>query len=286
MNIYPVSDLHLEFSAWTPPTEAVAAADVVVLAGDVALGTRGVAWAAEAFAGKPVIYVIGNHEFYGGNVSRTAIEIKRAAAGTNVTVLDNDALELGGVRFLGCTLWTDFGLFGSSDGDVASALAAAQRHVSDFSRITFGSTGWMTPAQSVILHRASASWLESRLEAQFAGPTVVVTHHAPSFCSVAPQWRRDIVSAAFASRLDDLVTKSDLWIHGHTHSAFDYRLGSDPGKGRLICNPRGYARDIQAHEAGRALLRCGDGSGAMAPDQAPVAGAERTGWNPGLIVEI
>lgn len=244
LKLYVVSDLHLEYSPWVPDPDAVAQADIVVLAGDIGIGTHGVSWAAKTFPTKPVIYVIGNHEFYGGNISRTAIEIKQAARGTNVTVLDNDELVLqpgvtGGepVRVLGATLWTDFALFG--DDVVNQALMQAKHFISDFSCITFGTTGWMTPAQSVILHRASVDYLRAKLAEPFDGQTLVVTHHLPSFNTVAKQYEQDIICAAFASHLDDLVCQADLWIAGHTHVSFD-TVGKQGG--RIVVNPRGYVR--------------------------------------------
>lgn len=246
LKLYVISDLHLEFTKWTPDPEAVAAADIIVLAGDIGIGTHGVAWAALTFPDKPVFYVIGNHEFYGGNISRTAIDIKAVAHGTNVIVLDNDEYHLqpgvtGGepVRVLGATLWTDFKLFGNELATYGNALRQAGHFISDFSCITFGTTGWMTPAQSVILHEASVKYLRAKLAEPFDGTTVVVTHHLPSFNAVAPQYQKDILSAAFASNLDDLVCQADLWIAGHTHVCFD-TVGKQGG--RIVVNPRGYVR--------------------------------------------
>jgi Icc-related predicted phosphoesterase len=251
MKVHILSDLHTEMTApFVPSKRTVAAADLIVLAGDIGVGTQGVAWAIRTFPGKQVLYAIGNHEFYGGNISRTAIEIRKAAAGSNVTVLDNDSVILDGVRFLGCTLWTDFKLFGDSPDEIAWALHAAKYSIADFSTITFGTTGWMTPAQSVILHDASIEWLDTELAKPFDGKTVVITHHAPSIQSVEPRFAAHPATPAFASRLDHLVAQANLWIHGHTHCAFDYRIGDDPEKGRVVCNPRGYMFETRGGHGG------------------------------------
>jgi hypothetical protein len=223
---------------------------VIVLAGDIGVGTQGVEWARRAFPCKQVPYAIGNHEFYGGNISRMAIEIKKAAAGSNVIVLDNDIVEIDGVRFLGVTLWTDFRLFSDNPDDVAWAMHAANYMLADFSCITFGTTGWMTPAQSVLLHNASIEWLETELAKPFDGKTVVISHHAPSMMSVEPRFATHPATPAFASRLDHLVARANLWIHGHTHCAFDYRIGDDPDMGRVICNPRGYVFETRGGNGG------------------------------------
>jgi predicted phosphodiesterase len=259
MKIYVLSDLHLETRAsFAPDARAAEEADVVILAGDIAVHSEGIRWAAQTFADKPVVYVLGNHEFYGGHISKVALACKHEATGTNVHLLDNGTTVIDGVRFLGCTLWTDFELFGNEFGTLSKAMYLAKSCIRDFSCITFGSTGWMTPAQSVILHRTSREWLEGELDKPFAGPTVVVTHHAPSKGSIAPQFANDFVTAAFVSDLDPLIAKADLWIHGHTHSAFDYRVG----KCRVVCNPRGYV------------------SATRSDDQ------EKTGWDSQLLVEV
>ena len=263
-----LSDLHLEFSDWTPDPDAVAQADIVVLAGDIHVGSQGIDWAVRTFPGKPCIYVIGNHELYSGNVSRTSLGIRAAAKATNIIVLDSDTWSTSAygagdpVRFIGTTLWTDFKLFGESRTAVLGAMYHAKRHMTDFGTITFGTTGWMTPGQSVILHNAAVEYLKGRLAEPFVGKTVVVTHHLPSIRAVAPQFLEDPLSPAFASNLDDLVGKADLWIAGHTHVACD--LPADArGKGRIVINPRGYVHDM--HSGGY---------------------AEQTGWDPRLVLDI
>ena len=45
-----------------------------------------------------------------------------------------------------------------------------------------------------------------------------------------------LLSACFASELDYLFGKMDLWVHGHTHDNLDYEVKDT----RVICNPRGY----------------------------------------------
>lgn len=184
MKLHILSDLHLSFGGLgRPQTEA----DVVVLAGDIARPPESVAWALGF--DKPVLYVPGNHEFYGGSIEGTTDELRRLCAAGRVHLLDNDEIVLGGVRFLGSTLWTDFMLFG--DGDArAAAMDEAQRSLRDFSRIRIGSAVGtpFTPADSAGLFRRNADWLESRLRAPHAGPTVVITHHAPSARSIHPRF--------------------------------------------------------------------------------------------------
>ena len=86
---------------------------------------------------KLVLYVLGNHAFYGNCIDGAAAELKRLCAGTRVQVLGDAEVVIGNVRFLGATLWTDFELFGET-GKKAAAMAEARRLIRDFSRIAQG----------------------------------------------------------------------------------------------------------------------------------------------------
>jgi Icc-related predicted phosphoesterase len=234
LRIRVLSDLHLEFADFRPPP---APADVVVLAGDIHVGVAGVKWAREEFPDVPVIYVAGNHEFYKGAIPRTYDKLRKAAAGSNVHVLENEAFEVGGVRFLGCTLWTDLALF----GDVPIGIAAAAATMSDFRLIRLSPRfRRFRPEDAIGFHRQSLRWLEERL-----GPDardVVVSHHAPLPSSLHPRYASDRASAAYASDLGGLLerTRPALWVHGHVHHPFDYQAGAT----RVVCNPRGYPGEL------------------------------------------
>jgi predicted phosphodiesterase len=232
-----LSDLHLSRGALARPEND---ADVAILAGDIARPGDAVAWAAD-FA-VPVIYVPGNHEFYGGSIPGTVDALRQRCAGTRVHVLCNDELILNDVRFLGTTLWTDFRLFGEGQ-QRAAATREAVRCMHDFSRIRMGDSpgALFTPADSAALFEFQARWLERSLAEPFAGPTVVITHHAPSRRSIHPRFADSLLNACFVSDAERLVdgTRARLWIHGHTHDSFDYVLNGT----RVVCNPRGYAKD-------------------------------------------
>ncbi len=231
MKIRILSDLHTEFAPFDPP---VTDADVVVLAGDVGPGTRGLDWARAAFGDTPVVYVAGNHEFYRHAIPKLTGELAREAAGSTIHFLENAEVVVAGVRFLGCTLWTDFDLF----GDRIHSAAAAQASMTDF-RLIRVAPGFRRfgPGDARTIHLRSVRWLHERLLVPFAGPTVVVTHHAPSTRSCAPSRRDDPLNPAYASDLEWMMDGSaDLWIHGHTHFCVDYRIGGT----RVVSNQRGY----------------------------------------------
>ncbi len=233
MKLHILSDLHLEFGSFTPLSTD---ADVVVLAGDISTGTKGVDWAAQTFPDVPVLYVAGNHEYYGHAMPRLVGKLRQRAEGTSVHVLENDSVLLGGIAFHGCTLWTDFDLFGNPP----LASRSAGTHMNDYRKIRIQPKySRLRPLDTLLRHKQSLAWLRTALSDHSRNTTVVITHHAPSLLSVAPARRDTGLSAAYASALDDFVetSRAALWVYGHTHYAADYRIGST----RMLSNPRGYS---------------------------------------------
>lgn len=239
MRLLILSDLHREVWGDTPVgiDLAVSRPDVVILAGDIDNGASCVQWAERTFPGIPTLYVSGNHEGYRHPIDEVERRIAEACAtSSTVEYLQQREVLIGGVRFLGCTLWTDFELFGEDRRH--EAMMASLRALNDYRLIRLANQGNRTlhPADTAEWHDRHAFWLRERLATPFDGPTVVITHMAPSLGSVAPRYRDDVLSCAFASGLEDLVSQADLWIHGHMHGSFDYSVG----RCRVVCNPRGY----------------------------------------------
>jgi predicted phosphodiesterase len=235
MRIRVLSDLHCEFEAYSPPPTA---ADVVVLAGDIHHATKGLDWAAGRFPGQTVVYVAGNHEYYGESLPELTQRLQAHAAELGIAFLENAVITVGGVHFLGCTLWTDMQLFDRNPWVVDAVKAG----LVDYRAIRVGpSYRRLRPADTIGWHRESVAWLRDAL-ADMTGTAVVVTHHAPSARSLRPGYETDWVSAGFASHLDELVRDGGaaLWVHGHTHHAVDYCVG----RTRVVSNPLGY-RDEQ-----------------------------------------
>lgn len=238
MKLAIYSDLHLEFGKFQPPALDV---DVVVLAGDIGKRHYGLRWAAQAFPTQQIIYVAGNHEFYGERRDMVLSNLrKEAQKESRLHFLDNSEVVLDGVRFLGATLWTDFNLFGEAKRVLA--MDAASRMMSDYRQIKRGrsdDTGLknlLTPEDTLRSHEYSVQWLGNKLDVEFAGATVVVTHHAPSIKSLHEYDHGKLLSAAYASNLEHLVDKTTLWINGHTHESVNYQIG----RGGVVSNPRGY----------------------------------------------
>lgn len=240
MKLGVLSDLHLPNRGTLPhPAQA---ADVVVLAGDIGVGLQGVAWAKSVF-GCPVVYVCGNHEYYGHDMDALETQLQEYVSGTGIAVLNNSATVIEGVRFVGATLWTDFRLYGTP----AVSARLAHLGMNDY-RVIGKDGGALMPTDTAVLHQLSRAYLERTLAEPFDGPTVVVTHHAPSLRSVAPRFKDDPYTPCFASNLETLVASSGaaLWIHGHAHDSADYVLGTT----RVIANPRGYRGEERERESG------------------------------------
>ena len=234
MRISVLSDLHLEFQDWTPPSVP---ADVVVLAGDIQVGVAGVIWGRRHFADAQIIYVPGNHEFFGGEMGATLRALRAVAGEHGVHLLDGDSVMIEGVRFLGATLWTDFALYGSEAPMIARASAAAKRGMVDYRAIRLLGSGLLRPQDTLAIHQRQVAWLAQQLAQPFAGATVVITHHLPHAGSVHAKYAGDLLNPAFASDLSALVREPvQLWIHGHTHESMDYEVHGT----RVVCNPRGY----------------------------------------------
>lgn len=238
MKIWIFSDLHLEFGEPRVPLYPPEGVDVCVMAGDLLPNpVQGIKWLARNVP-VPSVYVAGNHEFYGGALMELRAEARAVAEKfPDVHFLDDDLTVIGGVRFVGSTLWTDFRLMGQQH----LAMSHASLAMNDFRLIDLRkSPGWQPfrPQDSLSLHEQSVSFIEGALKIPFDGPTVVVTHHCPHPRSVHKKYEGDLLNAAFASDLGHVIElgRPTLWVHGHTHSSFDYVEGGT----RVICNPRGY----------------------------------------------
>jgi len=236
MKIQLASDLHLELLEHFPDELLITPApdaDVLVLAGDIADSTMCL-YAFDSWP-VPIVYVAGNHEFYGVDWNGTRADMRREAAKANVHFLDNDAVVIGSVRFLGCTLWTDFRV---ADATQDSAMETVERALNDYRRIRTPD-GALTAKDTLRDHEASRAWLERELQKPFAGHTVVVTHHGPHPLSIHPRYAGDTVNAGFVSELSELLPQTKLWLHGHVHDSFDYVVDGC----RVVANPAGYVRN-------------------------------------------
>jgi len=207
-------------------------ADLVVLAGDIANGAAGIEWAKQTFS-VPVIYLAGNHEYYEGEFDSVQEAMRAAVLGSAVELLDCSELVVGDVRFVGCTLWTDYSLAPQSFRP--EVIETARKLNPDYQLIRSGERKF-APEDAIALCSRHRAWLGAKLAEPFPGKTAVITHFAPHPFSIAPAYVGHQGNPAFVLDLSEMMGRATLWIHGHTHTLFDYFVRGT----RVVCNPRGY----------------------------------------------
>ena len=241
MKLQIMSDLHLEFA----PYKVQKAADVLILAGDILIArklnsvdSKYIQFIEDVCSDfEHVIMVAGNHEFYGCGWIKSLQLIKETAAQyDNFHFLEDDIVTIDDVLFVGGTMWTDF-----NGGDPLTKFDAAST-MNDYRKITYdeGTYRRLGVNDVDIRHSLTRGYIDSITAANSDKKVVVVTHHSPSFMSVAPMFaNQHITNGLYHSDLSQLIIDRDcikLWIHGHTHTTADYMIGQC----RVVCNPRGY----------------------------------------------
>ncbi len=256
MRAWIVSDIH------TTPLDTLLGtslqipnADICICAGDISddVSTSIAYLRRNIEPHMPVILVLGNHDFYGSSIAFALEKARRQIEGTRIYLLENESIEIGGCRFIGATLWTDFAVPTGGDEHIppeerrAKAFELVPWQLADFHAIfrsderRHGENGLVTVHEILERHITSRSFIDHELSKPLDGRTVVVTHHAPLIESFDPRFYGHATNAAFGSDLSDLIAqrRPSIWIHGHIHSARDYMAD----KTRVICNPKGYIRE-------------------------------------------
>lgn len=231
-----VSDIHLEFGACElTPTKA----DTLILAGDIVVAVRFKDENLDFFKKacdeyKNVIYIMGNHEHYGSEFKNTQEILRRKLASLrNLHFLDNESVTIDDIMFIGSTLWTS-----CNDRD-PNVLNYVDNGLSDYQVIRDNPVRRFTSRNAAQVNFDSFIYLSCNVEINKDKKIVVVTHHTPSFNSVHPKYGNDTLNYGFSNQYDQFITANPhikLWVHGHTHDAFDYVIGET----RVVCNPRGY----------------------------------------------
>lgn len=242
MKILLLSDLHTEF--WKIPdsekrheliTRFMPEADVAVLAGDIAMGRTNVTKILNLYAKyyEAVVYVPGNHEYYGGLALTDFDSVFESRLPNNVYMLNPGTVMLGSVTFIGAALWTNFG------EDIASEMAA-KKYITDFRRIKDISIQQVKDA-----FYQHSGYIKHMYE-ETPGKKVIVTHFLPALECISPQYQdRDgttsLLNRYFANDLGPWIEmlEDTTWLFGHTHDAVDVTIGTT----RLIANPLGYPNE-------------------------------------------
>jgi len=246
MRLQLLSDLHLETEVFEP--EPAPGAELLVLAGDIDSTWAGL----ERFRGwpVPVVFVAGNHEFDGREITTAWAALRERCAALNFTMLECGSVVLSSaqgrrVRFVGTTRWSDFELFGG-DGRERAMRAAGY-----FMRLMAATRDGQAFDAAQVREEALACrrWLAGEL-CRSQGDwdtTVAITHFGPSLRSADPRYGNQPGTASFCNADDDLLPLASLWIHGHVHCRHDYVSTDRQGvTTRIVCNARGHARKGEA----------------------------------------
>ncbi len=258
MNIQLLSDLHLEANPDFVATPAPGA-DLLVLAGDVgSYQTRRDGsvmaepdWGLQRFSPLPqyagwpvpVLFLPGNHEYDALDVDDAHRELRRTCERLGMVWLERETLVLDGVRFVGTTLWSDYDALGKTmtppgNGDLEQRDKAFRAANFYLSKMAGQRHGRLFDAEAMReLGLECQHWLREALAQPVPGPTVAVTHFAPTLHSVDPRYGLSPGTAGFCNALDELLPRADLWLHGHLHHALDLQVG----RCRIVANPLGYA---------------------------------------------
>ena len=266
MNIQLLSDLHLEAHPHFVP-EPAPGADVLVLAGDVGSYQEGSQLADQDFglarfsplplgAGwpTPVLFVPGNHEYDAQDFDEAHARLRSTCDRLCIAWLERETLVMQDVRFVGTTLWSDFDALADHEGsaDLGRRLKLREKafRAANFYLRKTGGTRDGEPFLAEAMRDQALlcqQWLAQALAVPFAGPTVAVTHFAPSLLSADPRYGLVPGTAGFCNALDGLLPRASLWLHGHLHAPSDYTVRGESGDGspwqcRVVANPLGYAR--------------------------------------------
>ena len=233
MKIRLLSDLHTEFRLpyKTHPMSEYRGEDVLVLAGDIASGAKNTMDVIKHFLdqGFPrVVYVPGNHEYYGGTVKYFDDKLLDLCEQTRgVHFLRPGTVTIDDVLFTGATLWTNF-----ADNPISQSVC--KRMINDFRQIKNFQT-----RDAYDLYYKHLDYIKQSYEQRGDKPVVIVTHFLPARECIAPRWQgTELLNDYFANDLGSWIAdmKNTTWLFGHTHDAMDFELGST----RLVCNPHGY----------------------------------------------
>ena len=260
MRCHYVSDLHLETQEAPGPFPK---GDVLIIAGDLCNAkyidvertdkysknqqeriSKYIDDAASKF--KRVLLIAGNHEHYDGIFDDTIGLLTQNLP--SVHVLDNNYIDIDGVRFFGTTLWSDF------EGRSQSCMDALRRRVGEFLLVKKRTTNddgtqalsKFQPEDALEEFDKSLLALKHCRDDGFSGPMIVISHHAPSLKGLNPIHKGNGLDGAFASDLDAMIEGLEnvpYWVHGHTHVQTKYQIGSTT----VLANCRGFVtRDAYA----------------------------------------
>lgn len=238
MKIALLSDIHMEHGI-RPEIKLNEDVDVLVMAGDIGYNVEAIdyVWTTFSTRCRHIVFVAGNHEYYRGVYQPVLAAMKaHASEFVNFHFLENEAIEIDGYHFIGATAWSDFRMCASR------ALAIHQgENWADYRAISWREgekTRLFHPNDSLLMNSNSHTYIFSEIASRGRAKTIVVTHFAPSPNSISKAFQLSNSNFFYANTWTGDIDEFGplLWLHGHTHSMFDYMIGNT----RVLCNPMGY----------------------------------------------
>ena len=235
MLIQYCSDLHLEFPVnkkYLKANPIKPAGEILLLAGDIVpfaeMEKENDFFNFLSNSFEHTYWIPGNHEYYEADITeRTGTFHEKVRS--NVSLLNNTAIEHKGVRLLFSTLWSKIN---------PAREFVIQKSMADF-RLIRNNGKAITVDDYDGLHQDCLVFLRKELSNVNNKKMIVVTHHLPTFFNYPEKYRYSEVNTAFATELFELIEPSnvDYWIFGHSHEQVpDFRIG----KTMLTTNQLGY----------------------------------------------
>ncbi|QDJ96528.1 metallo phosphoesterase [Xanthomonas phage Xoo-sp13] len=256
MIIRELSDIHLEQAAFFIPPMKHDGDAVLVLSGDIANAMSMTNKVHKFFEScvhrfKAIVYVPGNHEYYGGHIEDCDTVIKQWLLDqnySNVHYLNKDSVVIEDVAFIGASLWTDVRKGNPID------IHHINSQLNDYHYIFKGEGDTLHPRDTIAIHHEHRKYIFSEIvkyRSANVRKIVVISHHAPTELSVVPRFKNSVINGGFVSDMyeDIICTPPDVWFHGHCHDTIEYVVSTTD----VYCNPRGYAKVLNVEQYDNAL---------------------------------
>ena len=235
MKLHTLSDIHNEHGKFNIP---FIERDVLIIAGDYNYAMNGVEEIKAHAKHSPVILVLGNHDFYGHSIQEV-IDFWNNIEIENFYFLNNSSVVINNIEFIGTTLFPSF------NKENPITINVCRDAISDYKGQIFRDKtkqSKFSPTEAAYLGKIDKEYLKGKLSNENNMKQIVISHYLPTYESVHPRYQGGDfnyhLSGAFVSDCEDIInyTPPALWIHGHTHDSFNYKLGEC----QIVCNPRGY----------------------------------------------